>query len=125
MRSVRQDEMAGFKGFILTAACLWLSLAGGCGYPSAAGSTAHAPALSGSAVDAAPTASNPNSKPGLIERAADSSPAPERSKQAPRAAEILAGQRPRADRTPTRPGEAEKITFDDLNLGMPADVVFR
>lgn len=34
-------------------------------------------------------------------------------------------QRPRADREPTRPGDAEKITFDDLNLGMPADVVFR
>lgn len=35
------------------------------------------------------------------------------------------GQRPPADRTPTKPGEAEKITWDDLNLGMPADVVFR
>jgi hypothetical protein len=32
---------------------------------------------------------------------------------------------PPADRTPRRPGEAEKITFEDLNLGMPADVVFR
>ena len=36
-----------------------------------------------------------------------------------------AGQRPPADRTPTRPGEAEKVTFEDLNLGMQADVVFR
>src|SRR5439155_13930326 len=35
------------------------------------------------------------------------------------------GQRPPADRAPPRPGEAEKITFDDLNLGMQADVVFR
>jgi hypothetical protein len=35
------------------------------------------------------------------------------------------GQRPPADRTPARPGEAEKITWDDLNIGMPADVVFR
>jgi hypothetical protein len=32
---------------------------------------------------------------------------------------------PRADRTPTRPGDATKITFDDLNLQMPANVVFR
>jgi hypothetical protein len=32
---------------------------------------------------------------------------------------------PPADRTPTRPGDAEKITWEDLNLGMPADVVFR
>src|SRR3954449_4800065 len=35
------------------------------------------------------------------------------------------GQRPPADRGPTRPGDAEKITWDDLNLGMQADVVFR
>jgi hypothetical protein len=35
------------------------------------------------------------------------------------------GQRPPADRAPRRPGEAEKITFEDLNLGMQADVVFR
>jgi len=40
-------------------------------------------------------------------------------------AENAKDQRPRADRTPRRPGDAEKITFDDLNLGMPADVVFR
>jgi hypothetical protein len=41
------------------------------------------------------------------------------------AAKPAVGQRPPADRTPSRPGEAEKITFDDLNLGMQADVVFR
>lgn len=34
-------------------------------------------------------------------------------------------ERPPADRTPTRPGEAEKVTFEDLNLGMQADVVYR
>ncbi len=34
-------------------------------------------------------------------------------------------QRPRLDRRPRRPGEAEKITWDDLNLGMPPDVAFR
>lgn len=32
---------------------------------------------------------------------------------------------PPADRGPRRPGDAEKITFDDLNLGMQADIVFR
>jgi hypothetical protein len=36
-----------------------------------------------------------------------------------------ASRAPAADRTPRRPGEAEKITFEDLNLGMQADVVFR
>lgn len=30
-----------------------------------------------------------------------------------------------ADRTPARPGEGEKITFDDLNIGMPANIVYR
>jgi hypothetical protein len=33
--------------------------------------------------------------------------------------------RPPADRGPARPGDAEKITFDDLNLGMQQDMVFR
>lgn len=36
-----------------------------------------------------------------------------------------AGQRPPADRGPARPGEAEKISFDDLNLGMREDMVYR
>lgn len=34
-------------------------------------------------------------------------------------------QRPPADRTVTKPGDAEKITWEDVNLGMQADVVFR
>ena len=34
-------------------------------------------------------------------------------------------QRPPADRLPARAGEAEKITFDDLNLGMREDMVYR
>jgi hypothetical protein len=32
---------------------------------------------------------------------------------------------PPADRAPRKPGDAEKITFEDLILGMQADVVFR
>jgi hypothetical protein len=35
------------------------------------------------------------------------------------------GRAPKADRAPRRPGEAEKITFDDLIVGMQADIVFR
>jgi hypothetical protein len=46
---------------------------------------------------------------------------PENDAEPPRAK----GQRPPADRVKARPGEAEKITWDDLNLGMPADVVYR
>src|SRR5690606_41987437 len=30
-----------------------------------------------------------------------------------------------SSRAPTRPGEAEKISFDDLVIGLQADVVFR
>src|SRR5205823_905457 len=40
-------------------------------------------------------------------------------------AEGAKGQRPPADRGPSRAGDAEKITFDDLNVGMQADIVFR
>jgi len=36
-----------------------------------------------------------------------------------------ANRPPRADRLPSKPGEAEKITFDDLNLQMLANIVFR
>jgi hypothetical protein len=36
-----------------------------------------------------------------------------------------ASQRPPADRTPSRPGEAEKITFEDLNIHIQKDAVFR
>jgi hypothetical protein len=36
-----------------------------------------------------------------------------------------ANRPPRADRLPQKPGEAEKITFDDLNLQMLPNIVFR
>ena len=38
---------------------------------------------------------------------------------------VEAGTRPKADREPTKPGDPEKITFDDLILGMQADMVYR
>ncbi|MGI8980315.1 MAG: hypothetical protein ACR2FY_13900 [Pirellulaceae bacterium] len=41
------------------------------------------------------------------------------------AAEDSAATRPKADREPTKPGDPEKITFDDLILGMQADMVYR
>lgn len=40
-------------------------------------------------------------------------------------AEDSAATRPKADREPTKPGDPEKITFDDLILGMEKDMVFR
>ena len=124
--------MAGREWASMTGGWHLIATAAGCSYPSAAGSSAPAPAASAAAFDAPPIASGPNSEPAAngpasltIEPVANSSTAPERSSQAPGAAAAPAGQRPRADRTPTRPGDAEKITFDDLNLGMPADVVYR
>jgi len=33
--------------------------------------------------------------------------------------------RPKADRQPTKPGDPEKVTFDDLILGMQPDMVYR
>ncbi len=41
------------------------------------------------------------------------------------AADDSAPTRPKADREPTKPGDPEKITFDDLILGMQADMVYR
>lgn len=43
----------------------------------------------------------------------------------PATPEDSATTRPKADREPTKPGDPEKITFDDLNLGMQADMVYR
>ena len=68
-----------------------------------------------------PAASEP--APGEIAATAPTPESPENDAE-PKSPQTK-GQRPPADRTPTKPGEAEKITWDDLNLGMPADVVFR
>jgi hypothetical protein len=52
-------------------------------------------------------------------------PAPTAAPAASAAPASPTGVRPPADRQPTRPGDAEKISFDDLNLGIQADVVYR
>ena len=110
--------------------CVLLAVAAtaptGCGHESVAGTSQPSPA----AIVAAPVA--PRDAANSADAAsAESSPATE----APaRASTELSGRQPPkdasqtrapADRTPTRPGDAEKITFDDLNLGMQADMVFR
>ena len=51
-------------------------------------------------------------------------PAAEAPAEKPKPTES-AGTRPKADREPTKPGDPEKITFDDLIIGIPADTVFR
>ena len=62
------------------------------------------------ATSASPAESEPTAAP-----VDDSNPLPADS----------AGTRPKADREPTKPGDPEKITFDDLILGMQADMVYR
>jgi hypothetical protein len=54
-------------------------------------------------------------------------PTPQQSADnaAPNNGAVSRSKPPPADRTPRRPGEAEKITFEDLNLGLQPDVVFR
>jgi hypothetical protein len=94
----------------------------GCGHPTAASPIA-------SAIDSEPAAEPPVAQvtetlPVLAAVEANDHAAVAETPPAP-PAPPAAGQRPPADRTPSRPGDAEKITFEDLNLGMPADVVFR
>jgi hypothetical protein len=60
--------------------------------------------------DATPTTSSP----------ADSTPAASEPAKPP-----PVNRPPRADRSPVRQGDAEKITFDDLNLQMLPNIVFR
>jgi hypothetical protein len=69
---------------------------------------------------AEPPLAEANSDPSSVAGGHDA-PALREGSEAPRPK----GQRPPADRGPRRPGDAEKITFDDLNLGMQADMVFR
>jgi hypothetical protein len=107
--------------FVLGGCCLLTTVWAGCNDSTAALS----PARGNSAivVDESAIAQPPSSEPLL----SDASPAENQSAAAPALPprETAAAQRPRADRGPSRPGQAEKITFDDLNLGMQADVVFR
>jgi hypothetical protein len=99
-------------------------LTAGCSRPSAA-SPVNEPVASPVAqppitTSAAPAASDPEVAP----PAADHN-APIAVSQAATNEQVVKPKPPPADRTPTRPGEAEKITFDDLNLGMEANMVFR
>jgi hypothetical protein len=76
--------------------------------------------VKGAEVQTPPTATG-SSSPHSVE----SAPVAASQSRSQARAEPPASKRPPADRTPSRPGEAEKITFDDLNLKMQADMVFR
>jgi hypothetical protein len=129
----------------LVSLCLLL---GGCGHPSAASTsqellpakgaldTVEAGASEGSRPSETSDAASPATDSLATDSLATGSPAeaapqkasPREAASSPESSAGAAptrGKAPPADRQPQRPGEAEKITFDDLNIGMQADVVFR
>lgn len=116
-------------GLVLLAAIV--PFAAGCGHESVASPAAATPIAAAAAPEPfEPAASEPAPAEAAIGAAANSTepaaPAAAKPENPANDAEPRkVGQRPPADRTPTKPGEAEKITWDDLNIGMPADVVFR
>ena len=115
--------------FAIGLACLF---AAGCGVQSSA---SHAPtdvavAAAAQVEDApTPTEQSPSVEPAEpaaapAEAPAPAAAAPPASDDAPKPPAPKAQRLP-ADRRPRQPGEAEKITFEDLNLGMQADVAYR
>jgi hypothetical protein len=104
-----------------------LALCAGCGGQSAAEALPRAePVVNAEPAESAPAvASEPASSDSTTRAPAEAgAPAAGESHAAVEPA-APAGQRPPADRTPRKPGEAERISFDDLNLGMQADMVYR
>src|SRR5262245_26741896 len=102
-------------------------LAAGCGSPSAAshGSPDLPTVAASTAPDSTPTASPPTAEPAQTVTPPAESPKPERAAQGSDAPKPPTKQRLPADRQPRRAGAAEKITFEDLNLGMQPDVAYR
>lgn len=125
------------KNACLLVAMLALAVAAtGCGKESAAspGQKVAAPAVVPATVAAEPASETPAQPPVLSEANSAEPPlaaAPAQVEATPVNTASATqppkpvGQRPPADRGPARPGEAEKISFDDLNLGMREDMVYR
>jgi hypothetical protein len=107
-----------------------LSTLAGCGHESAASPVTEAKLSDPVAAETSPapeTKETPSPVTPITAPAASSEP---REPVQPAAAATPpatppAAQRPRADRGSVRAGDAEKITFEDLNLGMQADMVYR
>jgi hypothetical protein len=105
--------------------------AAGCNPPiaasSAAGSKATTAADEVSAVENAASAHATDSESRAVTAelppASSAESAPATASEPTKAPKI--NRPPRADRLPSKPGDAEKITFDDLNLQMLANIVFR
>jgi len=121
------------KPILAILACVSLLAAvAGCGHPTAA--SAPMAASAGAASDSGASAQQPSAAAPDATEASEPQPEPSPVRQVsassseatkPGAEAPPRPQRPPADRLPARPGEAEKITFDDLNLGMREDMVYR
>jgi hypothetical protein len=118
---------------VLLASCLWSAMgAAGCNHATSASSTPESIPPQVSMGPRNETAVIPATEI-QAETADDNREPPVASPQPPRPAASVppanppkaVNRPPRADRMPTRPGDAEKITFDDLNLQMLANIVFR
>ena len=120
-------------GCVLLAALLMVLMALGCDHSTAASPAPPAAAVSQPAVHAQSDAAQSESASELDSPSAEIALASAAETVAQAAAEAPAKPpakdpartRAPADRGPTRPGDAQKITFDDLNLGMSQDMVFR
>ena len=100
----------------------WLAAIAGCGQPQSVAQTQSASPV---ASPSAPDPPNTSEESAADQASITEKPSAPAAPPSPAPAETAKGQRPPADRSATRPGDAEKITFDDLNLGMQADIVFR
>ncbi len=128
-----QHEAMGLAGFTarrqpgiqmrIAIFLLAIAVAGftGCDRPSAASPIEARTAVAEPATNEPESTPTETAKPAEHEDATQAKPASVAAEPAP----APVAQRPPADRTVTRPGDAEKVTFEDLNLGMQADVVFR
>lgn len=103
----------------------------GCGGESAASHVVAPPAtepvvatVAAEAPADAPQAAGSEPTP-VVEPAANEPPKPAEPAAQSDAPKPPVAKRLPADRQPRRPGDAEKITFEDLNLGMQADVAYR
>lgn len=130
------------KNFLLLLAALSSLTLLGCGHTTPATAafenaktsppaTADAASTNSDSVEAAPiqSADSTQGDSPMAQTPAPSQPATEPeefvAQESSKSVPAPAGVRPPADRTPRRPGEAEKVTWEELNLGMQADVVFR
>src|SRR4051794_4880027 len=110
------------SAIIVTASATLLALVTGCATRSEAGSATEA---SNQEV-AVGEADGPSTTPTAVSSELSSSATVAEQPSSPTAAAPAAPQPPKgkpppADRGPRKPGEAEKITFDDLNIGMQMD----